>query len=99
MVAVILSVIAANQKTGHVHSPETAMAMQATSGGDFKQLDTAATMGVDLEEVAQTLATAGYRAESLAVTVASGVAQQLSPVQFVCLVFVGSFFFGRRLRR
>jgi hypothetical protein len=56
-------------------------------------------MGVDLEDVAKTLSTAGYRAESLAVMAASQVARQLSPLQFLSLVFVGSFFFGRRLRR
>lgn len=57
------------------------------------------TMGVDLEEVGKTLAAAGYRMESLVVMASSDILRQLSPLQFVSLVFIGSFFFGRRLRR
>lgn len=56
-------------------------------------------MGVNLESVAKTLADAGFRTESLVVTASSDVLRQLTPLQFVGLVFVGSFLFGRRLRR
>jgi hypothetical protein len=56
-------------------------------------------MGVDLEEVGKTLAAAGYRMESLIVMASTDILRQLSPLQFVSLVFVGSFLFGRRLRR
>lgn len=56
-------------------------------------------MGIDLDSVARTLADAGFRAESLAVTASSGLLRQLTPLQFIGLVFVGSFLFGRRLRR
>jgi hypothetical protein len=73
--------------------------LQAVDNPDAAAVDVSRTMGVDIDDVAQTLAAAGYRAESLAVMAASDVAKQLSPLQFLCLVFVGSFFFGRRLRR
>ncbi|MCL4764896.1 MAG: phage holin family protein [Hyphomicrobiaceae bacterium] len=56
-------------------------------------------MGVNLDGVARTLAGAGFRTESLVVTASSELARQLSPLQLVGLVFVGSFLFGRRLRR
>lgn len=57
------------------------------------------TMGVDLDDVGRTLASAGYRLEGLVVMASSEFARQLSPLQFVSLVFVASFLFGRRLRR
>mgnify|MGYP005850381643 CR=1 FL=1 len=56
-------------------------------------------MGVDLDSVASTLADAGFRTESLVVSTSSQVLRQLTPLQFVGLVFVASFLFGRRLRR
>ncbi len=56
-------------------------------------------MGVNLDSVAKTLADAGFRTESLVVTASSDLVRQLTPLQFVGLVFVGSFLFGRRLRR
>ena len=56
-------------------------------------------MGVNLDSVAGTLAGAGFRTESLVVSASSEVLKQLTPLQFVAFVFVGSFLFGRRLRR
>lgn len=56
-------------------------------------------MGVDLDSVARTLSDAGFRTESLIVSSSSEVLRQLTPLQFVGLVFVASFLFGRRLRR
>lgn len=56
-------------------------------------------MGVDLDSVAGTLSDAGYRTEALIVTASKELLKQLSPLQFVSLVFVASFLFGRRLRR
>ena len=57
------------------------------------------TMGVDFNEVAGTLSDAGFKVETLVVLAARDFMRQLSPLQFVSLVFVASFFFGRRLRR
>lgn len=56
-------------------------------------------MGVDLDSVARMLSDAGFRTESLIVSTSSEVLRQLTPLQFVGLVFVASFLFGRRLRR
>ncbi len=65
----------------------------------FTDDDMPAKMGVDLDSVAGTLSDAGYRMESLVVTASSDLVKQLTPLQFVSLVFVGSFLFGRRLRK
>ncbi len=65
----------------------------------FADADMPAKMGVDLDSVAGTLSDAGYRMESLVVTASSDLVKQLTPLQFVSLVFVGSFLFGRRLRK
>lgn len=56
-------------------------------------------MGVDLDSVARTLADAGFRTEGLIVSTSGEVLRRLTPLQFVGLVFVASFLFGRRLRR
>lgn len=56
-------------------------------------------MGVDIDSVARTLSTAGFRTEGLILSASSDLVRQLTPLQFVGLVFVGSFLFGRRLRR
>ena len=55
-------------------------------------------MGIDLDSVAGTLSDAGYRTEALIVTASKELLKQLTPLQFISLVFVGSFLFGRRLR-
>ena len=56
-------------------------------------------MGVNLDSVAKTLADAGFRTESLVISASGDLLRQLTPLQFLGLVFVGSFLFGRRLRR
>ncbi len=56
-------------------------------------------MGIDLDSVAGTLSGAGYRTEALIVTASKELLKQLTPLQFISLVFVGSFLFGRRLRK
>ena len=56
-------------------------------------------MGIDLDSVAGTLSDAGYRTEALIVTASKELLKQLTPLQFISLVFVGSFLFGRRLRK
>jgi hypothetical protein len=56
-------------------------------------------MGVDLNDVADTLARSGYRTESLVVSATSDFMRQLTPAQFTALVFLASFFFGRRLMK
>lgn len=71
----------------------------AVAETEAKLQDISQTMGVDLETVARTLAGAGFRTESLVVSASSELARHLTPLQFVGLVFVASFFFGRRLGR
>ncbi len=61
--------------------------------------DMPSNLGVDLGGVARMLADSGFRTESLIVSASSEVTRQLTPLQFVGLVFVASFLFGRRLRR
>jgi hypothetical protein len=61
--------------------------------------DMPAKLGIDLDSVARTLGEAGYRLEGAVVAAGSELVKQLTPLQFVALVFVGSFLFGRRLRR
>jgi len=56
-------------------------------------------IGVDLDGVARTLSDAGFRAEGLVLSASSDLVRQLTPLQFVGLVFLGSFFLGRRVRR
>ena len=56
-------------------------------------------MGVDLDNVARTLSDAGFRTEALILSASSDILRQLTPLQFVGLVFVGSFLVGRRLGR
>ena len=73
---------------------ETASATQANAFADLPDK-----MGIDLDSVAGTLSDAGYRTEALIVTASKSLLKQLTPLQFISLVFVGSFFFGRRLRR
>lgn len=69
------------------------------NAGDGGTPDVTDMMGVNLDSVARTLASAGFQTESLVVSASSEVLKQLTPLQFVALVFVGSFLFGRRLRR
>ena len=54
---------------------------------------------LDLDSVARALAGAGFRTESLVVSATNELARYLTPLQFVGLVFVASFFLGRRIRR
>lgn len=61
--------------------------------------DMPARIGVDLGGVARTLSNSGFRAEGLVLSASSDLVRQLTPLQFVGLVFVGSFLLGRRLRR
>ena len=75
----------------------TAEASPATEANAFADLPDR--MGIDLDSVAATLSDAGYRTEALVVTASKDLLKQLTPLQFISLVFVGSFLFGRRLRR
>ncbi len=75
--------------------PEDLAAAQAASDTP----DMTDMMGVNLDSVSRTLADAGFRIESLVVSASGEVLKHLTPLQFVALVLVGSFLFGRRLRR
>ncbi len=77
-------------------APEQEAAVRETDDGLRNMPDR---MGVDLDGFARTLADAGFRTESLVVAASSGIVRQLTPLQFLGLVFVGSFLVGRRLRR
>lgn len=69
------------------------------SSPDEDMRDMPSKMGVDLDTVARMLSGAGFRTEGLIVSTSSEVLRQLTPLQFVGLVFVASFLVGRKLRR
>jgi hypothetical protein len=48
--------------------------------------------------MAKRLGDSGYRKESVALLAANELMKQMTPLQFVGLVFLASFFTGRRLR-
>lgn len=66
---------------------------------EYEMRDMPQRMGVDLDNIARMLSDSGFRTEGLIVSTSSELLRQLTPLQFVGLVFVASFLFGRRLRR
>jgi hypothetical protein len=84
------------QEAGSEPASEATQAMDAATMEEAP--DMPGKLGIDVDTVADTLADSGFRAEALAVTAFSDIIRQLTPLQFVSLVFVGSFLIGRRLR-
>ncbi len=98
--AVVLLWASWNGSAGTVSGPQLQEeGAEPEDAGDSATPDMTDMMGVNLDSVARTLASAGFQTESLVVSASSEVLKQLTPLQFVALVFVASFLFGRRLRR
>jgi type VI protein secretion system component VasK len=62
------------------------------------ELRSTETMRSAVQAMAKRLGDSGYRKESVALLAANELMKQMTPLQFVGLVFLASFFTGRRLR-
>jgi len=94
--AIVLIWAAGSGETTEASPPRPA---EVAALPEDEKRDMPSKMGVDLDNVARMLSDAGFRTEGLLVATLSEVLRQLTPLQFVSLVFVASFLVGRRLRR